>query len=116
MTSALSDKIIPRVSNGVFIQDSPCGKWSQLFKLPIYFVFVLSILIFSPEQLENMLRIVENILTELKSNRIKVMSSANRLILISLLLIVMPFRILFAIYLLHICFISYCSVYHKISK
>ncbi len=82
---------MPKVSVGVFIEDSPCGKWSQLIKVPIYFAFVLSTLIFRPAQLDNCFRTVNKFLTKSKSKRIKVISSAYWLIFISLLSTFMSF-------------------------
>ncbi len=82
---------MPRVSIGVFIDDNPCGKWSQLINDPIYLACVLSTLILSSALLEKLLRISNEFGTRLMSERVSVMSSARRLILISFLSILIPF-------------------------
>ncbi len=93
---------MPRVSIGVFIHDKPCWKWSQLINDPIYFAFILSTLILI---LEKLFRILNEFWTELLLERISVMSSARRLIIISFESILIPF-----------IYVSFLILFARVSK
>ncbi len=76
------------------IQHKPFGKWSKLISSPIYLVYVFSTLIFRPAHWLNLFNVLIVCLTDSISERSRIISSANKLILIYILFIFIPFILL----------------------